>query len=71
MTESTYFHFQLIDRDSGDERVLGLFTNADPSWRVGDVIPSGDRVFQIAAIEPYDGPSPIPIHARWVVRRVA
>jgi hypothetical protein len=66
-----YYRFQLVDRASGEERVLGVFTNADPSWRVGDVIPTDGSVFQIAAIEPFDGPSHIPIDARWIVRRVA
>jgi hypothetical protein len=66
-----YYRFQLVDRVSGQERVLGVFTNDDPGWRVGDVIPSGGRVFQIAAIEPFAGPSHIPIDARWIVRRVA
>jgi hypothetical protein len=72
VTEPTYFHFQLVDRESGEERILGLFTDSRASWNVGDVIrPGTGRIFQIAAIEPFEAPSVIPIQARWVVRRVA
>ncbi len=71
MTHLPYYRFQLVDREAGEEHVVGVVTNAERSWRVGDVVPARDRVFQITAIEPFEGATHIPVDAKWVVRRVA